>query len=108
MVDIERARHGPMRRPRDAARTTEEGKRWPIRTRKKGTEKKAGAAKPNPVKQLVDFLSDVRRELKKVAWPTRADTLASTWVVIAISFVFSVFFFLCDSVLMFLMKLTFV
>jgi len=71
-------------------------------------EKKAaeGVEKVNLIKKTIDFLADVRRELKKVAWPTRSETLASTWVVIAITFIFSIFFFLCDSVLAFLMKLT--
>ncbi len=76
---------------------------------KGNSQKKApkGVKKPNPLRQLIDFLSDVKRELKKVAWPTRSDTLASTWVVITITFIFSLFVFFCDSILMFLMSLAF-
>jgi preprotein translocase subunit SecE len=81
-----------------------------VKAPKKAVEKKSdeGVSKTNPIKKLVDFLADVRRELKKVAWPTRSDTLASTWVVIAITFIFSIFFFMCDSILMYLLKLAIV
>ena len=33
-------------------------------------------------KQSIDFLRDVRSEVKKVTWPTRKETLASTGVVV--------------------------
>jgi preprotein translocase subunit SecE len=94
------------------------GRRWKMekneekkeKVSKKAPEKKAddGVERANPIKKLVEFLSDVKRELKKVAWPTRSETLASTWVVIALTFIFSIFFFLCDSALMLLMKIAFV
>ncbi|MBZ0272010.1 preprotein translocase subunit SecE [bacterium] len=70
-------------------------------------ERKPDEKKPGPFRQLVDFIADVRRELRKVAWPTRQDTLASTWVVIVITIVFSVFLFLCDSVLMYVVGFLF-
>jgi len=80
----------------------------PKKTPEKEKRDDEGIGRQNPLRKLIDFLVDVKRELKKVAWPTRSDTLASTWVVITITFIFSIFFFLCDSVLMFLIKLTFV
>lgn len=73
----------------------------------KPVKKKNEDAKPNPIKQLIDFLGDVRRELKKVSWPTRADTMASTWVIITVTFVISIYLFFCDSILQFLMSLAF-
>ncbi|MBU1626065.1 preprotein translocase subunit SecE, partial [bacterium] len=33
-------------------------------------------------KRFVDFLKDVRGELRKVTWPTRQDVIGSTIVVI--------------------------
>ncbi len=74
---------------------------------KKVEKKAAGDGKPNPIRQLIDFLSDVRRELKKVSWPTRADTMASTWIIIALTFMVSVYLFFCDSILQMLMRLAF-
>jgi preprotein translocase subunit SecE len=77
------------------------------KSEKKKNKAKEAAKKPNPIKNLISYVGDVKRELKKVAWPTRSDTLASTWVVIILSIIFSLFFFLCDSVLKFLMSLAF-
>ncbi|MCC6158178.1 MAG: preprotein translocase subunit SecE [Deltaproteobacteria bacterium] len=74
---------------------------------KKVEKKGADSDKPGPVRQLIDFLSDVRRELKKVSWPTRADTMASTWIIIALTFIVSVYLFFCDSILQLLMRLAF-
>ncbi|MCB9477327.1 MAG: preprotein translocase subunit SecE [Deltaproteobacteria bacterium] len=45
---------------------------------------------------------DVPRELKKVAWPTPQDTATSTVVVIVLSVIFSIFFFIADRILQFL------
>ncbi len=73
----------------------------------KKAKSKDAVKKPGPIKNLVSYLGDVKRELKKVAWPTRADTLASTWVVIILSIIFSLFFFVCDSVLKFMLSLAF-
>ncbi|MBI3581690.1 MAG: preprotein translocase subunit SecE [Nitrospinae bacterium] len=52
--------------------------------------------KPNPVQQGVQFLSEARNELKKVAWPTRKETTGITWVVIATSFVMSIYLGVVD------------
>ncbi|NLH47711.1 MAG: preprotein translocase subunit SecE [Myxococcales bacterium] len=46
--------------------------------------------------KIKTFLKEVRIELKKVSWPNREVTVASTWVVIAVCFVFAVYFFVVD------------
>ncbi|MGQ9495766.1 MAG: preprotein translocase subunit SecE [Thermoanaerobaculaceae bacterium] len=46
--------------------------------------------------QLKSFLREVSAEIKKVSWPSRDETLATTVVVIAASFIFGVFLYLCD------------
>jgi preprotein translocase subunit SecE len=46
--------------------------------------------------QAVDFLRDVRGELKKITWPTRKETLASTAVVIVAVLIISVYLGLVD------------
>jgi preprotein translocase subunit SecE len=46
--------------------------------------------------KIKTFLKEVRSELKKVSWPNREVTVASTWVVIAVCFVFAVYFFAVD------------
>ncbi len=42
------------------------------------------------------FLLDVRAEMKKVTWPTRKQTIASTLVVIIVVFVVSTFLGIVD------------
>jgi preprotein translocase subunit SecE len=49
--------------------------------------------------KTTDFLANVRGELKKVTWPTRKDTYASTVVVIALVLVVAVFLWVIDSAL---------
>jgi len=48
--------------------------------------------------QLKTFLREVSAETKKVTWPSRDETLATTVVVIAASFIFGIFLYLCDLV----------
>ena len=47
-------------------------------------------------KQGTDFLRDVRSEVKKVTWPTRKETLASTSVVIVAVFLIAIYLGLVD------------
>lgn len=42
------------------------------------------------------FFSDAKLELKKVTWPTRQQTMTSTWVVLAVTAVLSIFLGLVD------------
>ena len=42
------------------------------------------------------FVREVVVETKKVTWPSKDEVLATTVVVIAASFVFGVFLYLCD------------
>lgn len=49
--------------------------------------------------KIKTFLKEVKVELKKVSWPNREVTVGSTWVVIAVCFVFAVYFFAVDFVI---------
>ncbi len=42
------------------------------------------------------FFSDAKQELKKVTWPTRQQTMTSTWVVLAVTAALSIFLGLVD------------
>ncbi|UCF81225.1 MAG: preprotein translocase subunit SecE [Acidobacteriota bacterium] len=48
------------------------------------------------VKRGVEFLREVRLELKKVTWPTRPEVVGTTGVVMVIVFIFSIFLYLAD------------
>ncbi len=47
------------------------------------------------------FLQEVRSEVAKVSWPTRRETLVTTIMVFIMAALASVFFFLADQVLSF-------
>ena len=51
---------------------------------------------PNKIQQAVDFLREVKVELKKVTWPTKKQTTGTTIVVIIFVFVVAAFLGLFD------------
>ena len=52
-----------------------------------------------------NFIEEVKTELGKVTWPTRKETVATTWVVVVIILLISLYLGACDVVLAKLMKL---
>lgn len=48
---------------------------------------------------IVEFLSDVKSELKKVTYPTKAETLGSTTVVLLFCVIMSIYLSIADSLL---------
>jgi len=51
------------------------------------------------LKRTRTFLTDVRVELKKVTWPSRQDTIASTGVVLVVVFIISFYLGIIDILL---------
>lgn len=51
---------------------------------------------------VVEFLSEVRSELKKVSYPTKADTIGSTTVVLMFCVIMSLYLSVVDSALVWL------
>lgn len=51
------------------------------------------------IEKAKQFVTEARQELKKVTWPTRQQAITSTWVVIAVTVILSVFLGLVDLVL---------
>lgn len=45
------------------------------------------------------FLRDVRSEMRKVVWPSRAEVQSTTTVVIVTVFIFAAYFWLVDNVI---------
>jgi preprotein translocase subunit SecE len=54
------------------------------------------------VATVTEFLTDVRTELKKVSFPTRAETIGSTTVVIVFCVLMSIYLSMIDSFLVWL------
>ena len=61
----------------------------------------SGMAKTNPM----EFVQQVRREVAKVTWPTRKETMVSTVMVFVFVFVAATFFFLVDQLLAVVVRL---
>ena len=51
------------------------------------------------IENVKEFLSDVRNELKKVSFPTKAETVGSTTVVIVFCVLMSIYLSFIDSFL---------
>ncbi|MEM2914408.1 MAG: preprotein translocase subunit SecE [Candidatus Bathyarchaeia archaeon] len=55
--------------------------------------------------KIKQFLKEVSLEMKKVTWPSRKDTIASTWVVLLVILIFAAYFALVDGILTFLVRI---
>ena len=65
---------------------------------------KAVSGDPNLVQKSVQFLREVKIELKKVTWPTRKQTMGTTVVVVILVMIISAFLGLVDLGLSSLMR----
>ena len=54
-----------------------------------------------------EFIQQVRQELARVTWPSRKETLVTTAMVFAMTFVAAVFFFVVDQALSWGVRLLF-
>ncbi|MCL1856470.1 MAG: preprotein translocase subunit SecE [Kiritimatiellaeota bacterium] len=50
------------------------------------------------------FIDDVWTEFGKISWPTFNELKGSTWLVMAVIAILGAFVFLCDQVLVFVMR----
>ncbi|HXO21177.1 MAG TPA: preprotein translocase subunit SecE [Thermoanaerobaculia bacterium] len=51
-------------------------------------------------KKIREFLSETRAEMKKVSFPTRDEVMSTTVIVIITSFVFAIFLWVADVVIL--------
>ena len=61
----------------------------------------------SPIQRVKDFVADVRVESTKVSWPTRIELRDSTMVVIVTVLMVSVFLFIVDQALRWVLGLLF-
>ena len=62
------------------------------------------ASKPNVFQRLSKYFNDVRAEMKRVVWPTRPEVINSSVVVIVTLIFFTVFTFVVDQVVIFIIN----
>jgi preprotein translocase subunit SecE len=67
-----------------------------IRKSAVGDKPKAVTTDPSVLQKSMQFLREVKIELKKVTWPTRKQTMGSTVVVVILTMIFSLFLGLVD------------
>jgi preprotein translocase subunit SecE len=65
----------------------------------------AKADKPNLFQRLVQYLRDVRSEMKRVVWPGRPEVINSSVVVVVTLIFFVVFTFIVDTVVVEVLQL---
>ena len=63
------------------------------------------ALKTDPGVEVLEFLRGSRSELRKVVWPTRAETTQTTLIVIAMVVVMGILLWLLDVLLLWLVRL---
>jgi preprotein translocase subunit SecE len=56
-------------------------------------------------RQVYEFFSSVRTEIKRVQWPERKENVFNVVIVLLLALVFSVFFFILDHAIMFILRL---
>jgi preprotein translocase subunit SecE len=57
------------------------------------------------IAKATQFFQDVKTEMSKVSWPSKAQLKGQTGIVILVSLLFSVFIFLVDHLLSWLLQL---
>jgi preprotein translocase subunit SecE len=67
--------------------------------------KATAAPKPNIIMRFVGYLGDVRRELKRVVWPSRNEVINSSLVVMVTLAFFVLFTFVVDSISVYVITL---
>jgi preprotein translocase subunit SecE len=60
---------------------------------------------PNAVMKFFHFLQDAKRELTKVTWPTRKETMTSTGILLVLVAISAVYLALVDGILTRLLRL---
>ena len=54
--------------------------------------------------KYIDFIKEVKKEGKKIVWPTRKETLITTAMVLIMVVIFSIFFLLVDNIIAWFIK----
>lgn len=63
------------------------------------------ALKTTPGTEILEFIQGARTEVRKVVWPTRAETTQTTLIVIAMVVIMGLLLWLLDVVLFWLIRL---
>lgn len=53
---------------------------------------------------MIEFFRETRREIAKVTWPTRKETVMTTVMIVVMAVMAGIFFFFADSILGFVIS----
>ena len=67
--------------------------------------KAAVKTRSNPLMKPIQFAGEVKREIKKVTWPTRRETMLTTIMVFILATLMALFLFTADQVIAWAIKL---
>ena len=56
-------------------------------------------------KKIAQFINDVQVEMSKVSWPSRSELINSTMIVAVVSILFTIYIFVADNILAWLLGL---
>ncbi len=56
-------------------------------------------------KKIAQFINDVQVEMSKVSWPSRSELINSTMIVAVVSILFTIYIFIADNILAWLIGL---
>ncbi|MDR2388148.1 MAG: preprotein translocase subunit SecE [Deltaproteobacteria bacterium] len=73
----------------------------PVQTKAKAKAKSQPQEKkaPNFIQRFISFLKDARRELTRVTWPTRKETIHSTGVLLVLVCIAALYLFIVDNII---------
>ena len=57
------------------------------------------------IKKIRQFIEDVQKEMAKVSWPTRKELINSTFIVVIVSIVFTLYIFFADMIISNIVKI---
>lgn len=81
-----------------SAKTEKKAEKKPEkRTEKKAEKKKDKNKKPNIFRRFLNYLGDVRSEMKRVVWPSKSELKSYSVAIIVMLVIFGVLLWLVDS-----------
>lgn len=81
-----------------SAKTDKKAEKKPEkRTEKKAEKKKDKNKKPNIFRRFLNYLGDVRSEMKRVVWPSKSELKSYSVAIIVMLVIFGVLLWLVDS-----------
>ncbi len=105
-VETEAVEEQPVSKPRKEANSSGKGKeKAVVKSQARAKDPKKAAKKPSIFRRFIEYLKQVRLEIKRTTWPTRSEVLNMTIIVIVALLFFGILIFIIDFVMVQLLNL---